>query len=108
MGTMRAADTPCRYGGEGFCVLLPETDLEGGRTIAERIRRRVASLEVRVGDGLMRTTISSGIACYPADYPGTIEGLLERADQALYAAKQAGRDRVVAAAAVADAARSAQ
>ena len=106
METMRAADTPCRYGGEEFCVLLPETDLEGGRTIAERIRRRVASLEVRVGDGLMRTTISSGIACYPADYPGTIEGLLERADQALYAAKQAGRDRVVAAAAVADAART--
>jgi diguanylate cyclase (GGDEF)-like protein len=95
--TMRAADIPCRYGGEEFCVLLPETDLEGATTIAERIRRRVAKLEVSVGDGVMRTTISVGIACYPADYPGTITGLLDKADQALYSAKQAGRDRVVAA-----------
>src|SRR5438445_1653813 len=71
METMRAADTPCRYGGEEFCVLLPETDLEGGRTIAERIRARVAGLEVRVGEGVMQTTISGGIAWYPADSPGT-------------------------------------
>ncbi len=96
--TMRAPDVPCRYGGEEFCILLPETDLEGARTIAERIRKRVANLEVRVGDGVIRTTISVGIACYPADYPGTNQGLLEKADQALYAAKQAGRDRVVTAA----------
>lgn len=96
--TMRAADVPCRYGGEEFCVLLPETDLEGARRIAERIRARVAALEVRIGENVIRTTISAGIACYPADYPGSIPGLLEKADQALYAAKQAGRDRVVAAA----------
>jgi len=93
--TMRSADVPCRYGGEEFCVLLPETDLEGAKTIAERIRVRVASLEVPTADLVMRTTISVGIACYPADYPGTIQGLLEKADQALYAAKQAGRDRVM-------------
>jgi diguanylate cyclase (GGDEF)-like protein len=95
--TMRAADIPCRYGGEEFCILLPETDLDGARTIAERIRKRVAGLRVRTGEASMQTTISAGIACYPSDFSGRVEGLLERADQALYAAKQAGRDRVVVA-----------
>jgi len=92
---MRAADIPCRYGGEEFCILLPETDLDGATRIAERIRTRVSRLEVRVGDVVVRTTISVGIAAYPADFPGTIQGFLEKADQALYLAKQTGRDRVV-------------
>jgi diguanylate cyclase (GGDEF)-like protein len=96
--TMRAADVPCRYGGEEFCVLLPETDLDGAMRIAERIRTRVATLEMRTGDEVLRATISIGIATYPADYPGTIQGLVEKADQALYTAKQKGRDRVVASA----------
>jgi len=95
--TMRAADVPCRYGGEEFCVLLPETDVPGAMRIADRIRRRIANLEVRVGSESIRTTISVGVAAYPSDYPGSIQGLLEKADQALYAAKQSGRDRVVAA-----------
>ncbi|HXH27989.1 MAG TPA: sensor domain-containing diguanylate cyclase [Candidatus Polarisedimenticolia bacterium] len=93
--TMRAADVPCRYGGEEFCVLLPETDLEGARTIAERIRTRVGKMEVKLGDAVMQTTISVGIACYPADYPGFLQGLIEKADQALYTAKESGRNRVV-------------
>ena len=93
--TMRAADIPCRYGGEEFCVLLPETDLDGATRIAERIRTRVSNLEVRIGDGVLKATISVGIAAYPADYPGTIQGFLEKADQALYLAKQSGRDRVI-------------
>jgi diguanylate cyclase (GGDEF)-like protein len=95
--TMRAADVPCRYGGEEFCILLPETDVAGALKIADRIRRRIANLEVRVGRGSIRTTISVGVAAYPADYPGSIQGLIEKADQALYVAKQGGRDRVVAA-----------
>ena len=93
--TMRSADIPCRYGGEEFCVLLPETDLDGALRIAERIRTRVGNLEVRIGDSVLKTTISIGIAGYPADYPGTVQGFLEKADQALYLAKQTGRDRVV-------------
>ena len=93
--TMRAADIPCRYGGEEFCVLLPETDLDGATRIAERIRSRVSKLEARGGEDVLKTTISVGIAAYPADYPGTIQGFLEKADQALYLAKQSGRDRVL-------------
>jgi diguanylate cyclase (GGDEF)-like protein len=98
--TMRAADVPCRYGGEEFCILLPETDVTGATKIAERIRKRVSNLEVRFGESVLRTTISVGVAAYPADYPGTVQGLIERADQALYAAKEAGRDRVVTVAAM--------
>jgi len=103
--TMRAADVPCRYGGEEFCILLPETDLDGATRIAERIRTRVSQLEVRVGDNLMRTTISVGVAAYPTDYPGSIQGFLEKADQALYLAKQTGRDRVITTALRSDPAR---
>jgi diguanylate cyclase (GGDEF)-like protein len=93
--TMRGADVACRYGGEEFCVLLPETEREGAVTIANRIRKRIGKMEVPAGDEVMQTTISVGIASYPADYPGSAKGLLEKADQALYAAKEAGRNRVV-------------
>jgi diguanylate cyclase (GGDEF)-like protein len=93
--SMRAADIPCRWGGEEFCVLLPETDRDGARAIADRIRARVGELVMHVGKDAVRTTLSVGISCYPTDTPGALQALLERADQALYAAKQAGRNRVL-------------
>jgi diguanylate cyclase (GGDEF)-like protein len=95
--TVRAADIPCRYGGDEFCILLPETDREGATSIAERIRQQVAAMEVRIGEDLVRTTISIGVACYPADFPGSLQGMLEKADEALYSAKAGGCDRVVSA-----------
>ena len=104
--TMREPDIPCRYGGEEFCILLPEADLDGARTIAERIRRRVGELEVYLGGKLIRTTISIGIACYPADYPGSIQGLVEEADRALYLAKKEGRNRLAMASEVEPTSRS--
>lgn len=94
-GSMRAPDVPCRYGGEEFCILLPEADAEGAYAIAERIRTRIEKLEVRAGDEPMSTTVSIGIACYPAQYSDSIAGLIDRADRAMYAAKQAGRNRAV-------------
>jgi diguanylate cyclase (GGDEF)-like protein len=93
--TMRAADIPCRWGGEEFCVLLPETDREGARSIAERLRARIGELAMTIGGGVVRTTVSIGVACHPGDDAGEAGTLLERADRALYAAKQAGRDRVM-------------
>jgi len=93
--SMRAADIPCRWGGEEFCVLLPETDRDGARSIADRIRARVGEMVMHVGKDAVRTTLSVGISCYPDDTPGTLQTLLERADRALYAAKQAGRNRVL-------------
>jgi len=93
--TMRAADIPCRWGGEEFCVLLPETDREGARSIAERLRARIGELAMTIGGGVVRTTVSIGVACHPGDDAGEAGTMLERADRALYAAKQAGRDRVM-------------
>ncbi len=92
---LRAADLPCRYGGDEFCLLLPETDLEGARAIAERIRKTVGQLEVTTEAGPLRTTASIGVAVFPQHDSGDLRGLLLRADQALYQAKRTGRDRVV-------------
>jgi len=92
---MRGADLACRYGGDEFCILLPETDLAGARPIAERLRLALARLVVEVEGASLRTTVSIGIASYPEHDTGEIKGLLLRADQALYQAKRSGRDRVV-------------
>jgi len=94
-GRMRGADLACRYGGDEFCILLPETDLAGARPIAERLRSAMARLVVDVDDASLQTSVSIGIASYPEHDTGEIKGLLLRADQALYQAKRAGRDRVV-------------
>ena len=92
---MRGADLACRYGGDEFCILLPETDLAGARPIAERLRAEIAALAVEVDATTIRTTVSVGVASYPDHATGDLKGLLLRADQALYQAKRAGRDRVV-------------
>jgi diguanylate cyclase (GGDEF)-like protein len=94
-GRMRGADLACRYGGDEFCILLPETDSAGARPIAERLREAIAALSVDVEGVPLRSTVSIGIASYPDHEVGDIKGLLLRADQALYQAKRAGRDRVV-------------
>jgi diguanylate cyclase (GGDEF)-like protein len=93
--TMREADIPCRWGGEEFCVLLPETDPEGARAIAERLRDQIGALSMEMNGMLVQTTVSVGIACYPSDDRGTAGSLIENADRALYLAKQTGRDRIV-------------
>jgi two-component system, cell cycle response regulator len=97
---VRAVDLPCRLGGEEFVVVMPGTDMEDARRIAERIRRDVGSTPFRVmgGKELLTVTVSIGVAACsgPGDTP---EALLKRADEGVYQAKSAGRDRVVARAA---------
>ena len=88
--TSRDVDCAARYGGEEFVVLMPETELEGGVDMAERIRERLAD-DAAIGEKL---TISIGVAQFAADGE-TPETLLARADAALYQAKRDGRDRVV-------------
>jgi two-component system cell cycle response regulator len=94
---VRAADLPCRYGGEEFVVAMPGTDLDVAERIAERIRMHVAGSPFRVAGGseILTVTISIGVAATtgPGDTP---DALLKRADEALYEAKQAGRNRVIA------------
>jgi diguanylate cyclase (GGDEF)-like protein len=92
---MRGADLLCRYGADEFAVLLPEVELAGALAMAGRLREALARLAVEVEGQTLRTTVSIGIASYPAHDAGTIHGLVLRADSALYQAKRAGRDRVV-------------
>lgn len=97
---VRAVDLPCRYGGEEFVIVMPDTRVEDAHRIAERIRQQVAGAPFRVLDGKeqLSVTISIGVAASKgaADTP---EALLKRADEALYDAKQGGRNRVIARAA---------
>lgn len=91
----RVYDVPGRYGGEEFCVVLPQTEVENTPVVAERIRQRMESNEVRVGGESVIVTASIGVAGIGArDGELNTAALIERADQALYAAKRRGRNRV--------------
>lgn len=93
---LRPADLFGRIGGEEFAVMLADTPATGVRVVAERLRRKIEQCEVRSGRRTMRVTASVGLAVTPTD-GATLEALLARADEALYAAKAAGRNRVRAA-----------
>jgi diguanylate cyclase (GGDEF)-like protein len=85
----RESDICARYGGEEFALILGETTEAGARTLAERIRGKVADATFPGG---LKLTISIGVAA--TDEPALFTSLIERADQALYAAKQGGRNQV--------------
>ncbi|HKE99688.1 MAG TPA: diguanylate cyclase [Actinomycetes bacterium] len=94
-GSIRDVDTFARYGGEEFVLILPETDLEGGRAAAEKLRERIgASPFGGAGGSPVGITVSVGVACYPA-HARTAAELVEAADAAMYQAKLSGRDRVM-------------
>jgi diguanylate cyclase (GGDEF)-like protein len=92
----REVDRVYRYGGEEFSILLPETDWPEACEVAEKLRRRIAEIEIDVGGGeaTVGTTISMGVASYSTETEG-LERLISAADEALYLAKESGRDRVV-------------
>jgi len=92
--TLRTSDVPARLGGEEFVVLLMDTGLDGAVAVTERLRERVGRAEVPAGrDRVARFTVSGGVAELA---PGErLDGLLARADEALYRAKEDGRDRTV-------------
>jgi len=89
----RDVDFVARYGGEEFLIMLPETELDGATEFAERVRKKLAKDKLPAG----RITLSMGVSAFPmhADAP---DQLIAEADAALYLAKRAGGDRVVAAA----------
>ncbi len=93
---VRAIDLPCRYGGEEFAVIMPDTQLADALRIAERIRMHVSGSPFRVAHGseLLTVTISIGVSATngPDDPP---EALMKRADEAVYEAKKSGRNAVV-------------
>jgi len=93
---VRAIDLPCRYGGEEFTVIMPDTQLADAMRIAERIRMHVAGSPFRVAGGkeLLTVTISVGVSA-TLGASDTPEALLKRADEGVYEAKASGRNTVV-------------
>ncbi len=91
---LRSGDLLGRYGGEELAVLMPNTDAQGATRVAERIRRAIAGLHISSGADEIRVTASLGVASDAQSYD--LEVLLGRADAALYAAKDAGRNNVIA------------
>jgi len=88
-------DLVCRYGGEEFCVLLPDCPRERALALAERLRQKVAAQTILLRREKNRITVSIGVAVFPED-AGNKDELVHKADMALYRAKQQGRNRVEA------------
>ncbi|MFZ5628321.1 MAG: diguanylate cyclase [Spirochaetota bacterium] len=94
----RGNDVAARYGGEEFALILPGKDIDAAKAVAEKYRERIEKLTVKnptdKGDKQLRVTVSVGVATFAAEIDHDNKHLIERADQALYAAKHAGRNRV--------------
>jgi diguanylate cyclase (GGDEF)-like protein len=95
-GALRSADVASRYGGEEFCILLPQTAVAEAGVIAERIRQRVRTADFPHGktQPLGRVTVSIGVSTF-SSLVNTAENIIAAADRALYQAKNMGKDRVV-------------
>jgi len=92
---VRRCDIVARYGGEEFAIILPETGKTSARVLAQRVRRGVEQLEINYNNQVISVTISCGLACRETDSTGiTRTVLIEQSDQALYRAKEKGRNRV--------------
>ncbi|GAB7125864.1 diguanylate cyclase [Silvimonas sp. JCM 19000] len=92
-GVLRDTDVFGRYGGEEFLLMLPQTNREGAMVVAERIRYAIGNETVQFGESEIRITSSLGVAVYQ---PGlqNLEQVKQQADEALYASKRSGRNRV--------------
>lgn len=91
--SLRTPDVAARYGGDEFAVILPQTQPEGALRVCERIRKAVEQLTVSSGDTPVSVTATLGVADYPAEGIASAEELIHAADEALYGAKRAGKNR---------------
>jgi diguanylate cyclase (GGDEF)-like protein len=91
---VRQYDSVGRYGGEEFLILLPNCGEVEAYSQAERLRKQLCQAEARIDDTLLRITASFGVTAALPGEPWTPEGLLRKADEALYIAKKSGRNRV--------------
>lgn len=92
---LRPYDVATRFGGEEFALVLPNTDINGARDVAERLRLAANAIDFSGEIRNMKITVSIGIACFPSTQANDIDQLLKHADQALYQAKAQGRNQVV-------------
>jgi diguanylate cyclase len=93
--TLKGMDFPARYGGEEFVVLLPQTALADACTVAEQIRKKIAERNlkfIKTGERLGNITVSLGVSEINRD--DTPDTVVERADKAMYLAKETGRNKV--------------
>lgn len=93
--SLRETDVAARYGGEEFTVILPNTPLEGAATVAENLRQGFAALLHEHDGEKIQRTISLGVACLGSGDARDQEALLKAADEALYRAKEGGRNQVM-------------
>ncbi len=91
---LRKMDIPCRYGGEEFAVILPQTRLDQAGIVAQRLRKIVEQHPFKGTNGPLHVTISIGVAQYNSTKDSTIKEFIARSDKALYKAKEMGRNRV--------------
>jgi diguanylate cyclase len=92
-GYLRKEDSCARWGGEEFLILIPETDKDEALEVAERLRELTGNLALEAEASVIRATISLGVSVYANDE--TLEACIKRADDALYQAKNSGRNRSV-------------
>jgi len=90
----RDTDIAARYGGEEFAVILPETELDGAMLFAERLRQKVEESSFDGPKGPLKVTISVGVSSIPVHTAETAVDMIKLADDALYVAKERGRNRV--------------
>nr|WP_269767755.1 GGDEF domain-containing protein [Oleiphilus messinensis] len=88
------SDRATRYGGEEFCIVLPETHAEDAQNVAERIRNKIETQKIEWEGKAISITVSIGVQIAGQDFQGSPTNLLSLADQALYASKQNGRNQV--------------
>lgn len=90
----RSADVGCRYGGEEFCLILPETDNKGALVLAQEICQSIRQHNICEEEHIIALTVSCGVTTYQQEKDVTPDIIFASADKALYSAKQAGRDQV--------------
>jgi len=94
LANVRDVDIAARYGGEEFALILPHTSIENAAKFSERVRNSVDETDFQFGGNSIKVTVSLGVASFPGNDPNTHTDIIRFADEALYAAKTAGRNRV--------------